>query len=280
MTVERTANNLDFSGEAQSGATAAAPIYAERDPEDVLTISSLLRACLALVALLFVSCGLNFYLALRKADLIVVDKTSGRTLAINNKDYGQTDSVQLSPDNLTDRDKKALVTEFLRCLYEVNGATRAGQVNRLLKMMEPNLSLRQAQLFGAEKLLAQEKAESVNSAWELQDLHVDERDPFIVRALGKRTLRRVKEGAAAVEEETQIKVKFLLMDSPTSPARNENNYRTGFYIQKYRAEAVDGTRNAPLVLLSDERTAGGNDTVALKGDLSQGDLSEEGAGKQ
>ncbi len=274
MTVERTANNLDFSGEAESDTTAAEPIYSERDPEDVLTISQLLRALFILVALLFLSVGLNFYLALRKADLIVVDKTSGRTLAINNKDYGQTDSVQLSPDNLTDRDKKALVTEFLRCLYEVNGATRPANVNRLLKMMEPNLSLHQAQLFNNEKLLAQEKAESVNSAWELQDITMDERDPYIVRALGKRTLRRVKEGGT-VEEETQIKVKFLLMDSPTSPARNENNYRTGFYIQKYRAEAVDGTRNAPLVLLSDERTAGGADSVALKGNLS-----ETNAGKQ
>ena len=46
------------------------------------------------------------------------------------------------------------------------------------------------------------------------------------------------------------------MDSPTSPARNDNNYRTGFYVQKYRSEAVDGTRQSPLVLLSDERTAG------------------------
>ncbi len=45
------------------------------------------------------------------------------------------------------------------------------------------------------------------------------------------------------------------MDSPTSPARNDNNYRTGFYVQKYRSEAVDGTKQSPLVLLSDERTA-------------------------
>jgi hypothetical protein len=190
--------------------------------------------------------------------LIVVDKTSGRAVAINNKDYGQTEAVTLSPDNLTDRDKKALVEEFLRCLYEVNGATRAVEVNRLLRMMEPNLSLQQAQLFNTEKLLAREKAESVNSSWQLQDLSVDERDPYIVRALGKRTLRRVQNGAEGVEEETQIKVKFLLMDSPTSPARNENNYRTGFYILKYRAEAVDGTHKSPLVLLSDERTAGSN----------------------
>lgn len=250
MTPDTTENNLDFS----------APVFRERDAEDVLTISQLVRAGFILLGLLFLSLGLNFYFALRKADLIVVDKSSGRTLAINNKDYGQTEAVSVAPDNLTDRDKKALVTEFLRCLYEVSGASRPGQVNRLLKMLEPNLSLQQAQLFNTEKLLAQEKAESVNSSWELQDLSIDERDPYIVRALGKRILRRVSNGANVVEE-TQIKVKLLLMDSPTTPARNENNYRTGFYIQKYRAEAVDPTRKSPLVLLSDERTAG-NETAA------------------
>ncbi|MCY7376091.1 MAG: hypothetical protein LH472_08985 [Pyrinomonadaceae bacterium] len=46
-----------------------------------------------------------------------------------------------------------------------------------------------------------------------------------------------------------------MMDSPTSPARNDNNYRTVFYVQKYRSEAVDGTKQSPLLLLSDERTA-------------------------
>lgn len=250
MTPDLTENNLDLS----------ASVFNERDAEDVLTISQLVRAGFLLLGLLFLSLGLNFYFALRKADLIVVDKSSGRTLAINNKDYGQTEAVSVAPDNLTDRDKKALVTEFLRCLYEVSGTTRAGQINRLLKMLEPNLSLAQAQLFNTEKLLAQEKSESVNSSWELQDLSVDERDPYIVRALGKRVLRRVV-GGATITEETQIKVKILLMDSPTSPARNENNYRTGFYIQKYRSEAVDGTRKAPLVLLSDERTAG-NENIA------------------
>ncbi len=262
MTSEQSDDNLNFSGDDAAQNAGFAPIYSERDPEDVMTISNLLRSLFILTMILLVSCGVNFYLALRKADLIVVDKTSGRSLAINNKDYGQTEAVSLTPDNLTSGDKKALVTEFLHCLYEVNGATRPANVNRLLKMMEPNLSLNQAQLFNTEKLLAQEKAESVNSSWELQDLSVDERDPYIVRALGKRINRRVS-GGASVEEETQIKVKFLLMDSPTNPVRNENNYRTGFYVLKYRAEAVDGTRKSPLVLLSDERTAGGEISPAV-----------------
>lgn len=274
MSDERQEQNSKFSDDLMFDGTAAATLSIERDPEDVLTISHLLRALTVLVILLFLSCGLNFYLALRKADLIVVDKTSGRTLAINNRDYGQTEAVTLTQDNPSTRDKKALVSEFLRCLYEVNGATRPANVNRLLKMMEPNLSLQQAQLFNNEKLLAQEKTESVNSAWELQDVTFDDRDPYIVRALGKRIVRRVREGGT-VEEETQIKIKFLLMDSPTSPARNDNNYRTGFYVQKYRAEAVDGTKKSPLVLLSDERTAGDN----LAASVSQ-NSSETNADKQ
>ena len=270
MSFDSNKQPRDFSGETNQDYSPAAFVSVERDPEDVLTISHLLRALFVLVIMLFLSTGLNFYLALRKADLIVVDKTSGRTLAINNKDYGQTEAVQLSPDNPTNRDKKALIAEFLRCLYEVSGATRPANVNRLLKMMEPNLSLQQAQLFNNEKLLAQEKAESVNSSWELQDVTFDERDPYIVRALGKRIVRRVgKDGAGTVEEETQIKVKFLLMDSPTAPARNDNNYRTGFYVLKYRAESVDGTKKSPLVLLSDERTAGDNLSVAVSQNRSE-----------
>ncbi len=276
MTSEQSDDNLNFSGDDAAQNAGFAPIYSERDPEDVMTISNLLRSLFILTMILLVSCGVNFYLALRKADLIVVDKTSGRSLAINNKDYGQTEAVNLTPDNLTSGDKKALVTEFLHCLYEVNGATRPANVNRLLKMMEPNLSLQQAQLFNTEKLLAQEKAESVNSSWELQDLSVDERDPYIVRALGKRIIRRVA-GGASVEEETQIKVKFLLMDSPTNPMRNENNYRTGFYVLKYRAEAVDGTRKSPLVLLSDERTSGGEISPAVSQNRSE---SNNGGEKQ
>ncbi|MDQ3751222.1 MAG: hypothetical protein M3367_19725 [Acidobacteriota bacterium] len=269
MSFDSNKQPQDFSGAGDQEFSPAALVSLERDPEDVLTISHLLRALFVLVIMLFLSIGLNFYLALRKADLIVVDKTSGRTLAINNRDYGQTEAVQLSPDNPTNRDKKALVAEFLRCLYEVSGATRPANVNRLLKMMEPNLSLQQALLFNNEKLLAQEKAESVNSAWELQDVTFDDRDPYIVRALGKRIVRRVNQGGASVEEETQIKVKFLLMDSPTAPARNDNNYRTGFYILRYRAEAVDDTKKSPLVLLSDERTAGDNLSVAVNQNRSQ-----------
>jgi hypothetical protein len=245
-----------------------APVSVERDPEDVVTIAHLLRALFLLVVMLAASVGLNIYFALRKADLVVVDKSSGRTVAINNKDYGATEAVRLSPDNLTNRDKRALVEEFLRCLYEVNAATRQTNVNRLLKMMEPNASLAQARHFNEEKLLAQEKTESLNSSWELQDVTFDERDPYIVRALGKRIVRRVLNGSP-VTEQTQIKVKFLLMDSPTVPVRNDNNFRTGYYVLRYRAETVEAAKSTPLMLLADEPAAVGGSSANPAGNESE-----------
>ena len=104
MALDENKQLQNFSASAEQDFSPAAIVSVERDPEDVLTISNLLRAGFILAIMLFLSLGLNFYLALRKADLIVVDKTSGRTLAINNRDYGQTEAVEMSPDNPSVRD--------------------------------------------------------------------------------------------------------------------------------------------------------------------------------
>lgn len=238
----KTTENLpfDFSGEAQI----------TRDPEDALTISSLLRAVWVLLAVLSVSLGINVFLAVRKADRIVVDKSSGRVVELNNRDYGATENVEIAPDRPADTDKKYLVKEFLKALYEVEQTTRETQVNKLLRMLDADLSLMLATRLKQNGLLAAEKAESVNSSWELQDLSVDERDPFILRAIGVRRIRR-KAGGQDVEETLQLKCKFLLKDSPASPARNDNNLRTGFTILRFRVEPVSGKQSSPIALLAD-----------------------------
>lgn len=235
-----TDSPIDFLGVAQI----------TRDPEDVLTISSLLRACWILLLVLTVSIGTNVFLAVRKADRIVVDKSSGRVVELNNRDYGATESVQITPDIPNETDKKYLVKEFLKSLYEVEQTTRETEVNKLLRMLDPDLSLSFAARLKQNGLLAAEKAESVNSNWELQDLSVDERDPFILRAIGVRRIRR-KAGGQDVEENLQIKVKILLKDTPTSPARNDNNLRTGFTILRFRVEPVSGKTSSPIALLAD-----------------------------
>lgn len=241
------ANNLPFEFSNEPNIT--------RDPDDVLTISSLLRAASVLLVLLFVSLASNVYLSVRRADRIVVDKSSGRVVELNNRDYGATETVSISPDRPNETDKKYLVKEFLKSLYEVEQTTRETQINKLLRMMDADLSLSFAGRLKQNGLLAAEKAESVNSAWELQDLTVDERDPYILRAIGIRRIRR-KASGQDIEETVQLKCKFLLKDSPASPARNDNNLRTGFTILRFRVEPMSGKSTSPIALLTDAEDAG------------------------
>ncbi len=253
-----TNSPIDFSNAAQI----------TRDPEDVLTISSLLRAVWILLLVLTVSIGTNVFLAVRRADRIVVDKSSGRVVELNNRDYGATENVQITPDEPNETDKKYLVKEFLKSLYEVEQTTREAEVNKLLRMLDPDLSLSFAARFKQNGLLAAEKAESVNSKWELQDLGVDERDPYILRAIGVRKIRR-KSGGQDTQETLQIKIKFLLKDSPTSPARNDNNLRTGFTILRFRVEPVSGKTSSPIDLLT------GGEDLASNGEKLQSDTNTD-----
>jgi hypothetical protein len=235
------------------------PLYLSRDPEDVVTISSLFKAVWVLLIVLALSTGINIYLALRKADRIVIDRSSGRVLELNNRDYGSTETVSISPDTPTATDKKYLVKEFLTALYEVEQSTRESQVNKLLRMLDPDLSIAMATRLKENGVLAAEKTESVNSSWELQDLTVDENDPYVLRAIGVRKIRR-KAAGQDVEESVQLKAKFLLKDSPSSPVRNDNNLRTGFTILRFRIEPVNGKSVSPITLIADDEE---KETTAL-----------------
>lgn len=235
----------------EAPATREGTLYMTRDPDDVVTISSLFKAVWILLTVLTLSVGINAYLSLRKADRIVVDKSSGRVIELNNRDYGTTETVSISPDTPTVTDKKYLVQEFLTSLYEVEQSTRESQVNKLLRMLDPDLSIAMATRLKQNGVLATEKSESVNSSWELQDLTVDENDPYVLRAIGVRKIRR-KAAGQNVEESVQLKAKFLLKDSPSSPVRNDNNLRTGFTILRFRVEPVNGKSVSPISLIADD----------------------------
>lgn len=245
---------------------ADAPLYLTRDPEDIVTISSLFKAVWVLLIVLALSVGINLYLSLRKADRIVVDRSLGRVVELNNRDYGFTETVAISPDTPTATDKKYLVKEFLTALYEVEQSTRESQVNKLLRMLDPDLSIAMATRLKQNGVLAAEKAESVNSSWELQDLTVDENDPYVLRAIGLRKIRR-KAAGQDVEESVQLKAKLLLKDSPSSPVRNDNNLRTGFTILRFRVEPVNGKSVSPVTLVADDaeqETAADPQTNAIR----------------
>ena len=116
--------------------TSRWPIY--RDPQDVRTVIHLARSGIVLALLLLVSVFGNFYQYYRRPDRIVVDKSSGRVVEMNDREYGETETVQFGPEHLTEADKKYIASEFVKSLYQIDPATRSKDLERALRMMLPD----------------------------------------------------------------------------------------------------------------------------------------------
>lgn len=198
-----------------------------RDPADVRTIFSLATTGMLLVLLLLISIALNFYQYVRRPDRIVVDRTSGRVLQINDRDYGETEAVQLGPDRLTTADKQYITGEFVRALYQIDPATRPRDIERALRMMVPESALKFARHLKQEGVLEKQRAESWQSVWTPQDISVDRADPYTVRVIGKQEITKVIAGAT--EHETrQLNLTLKLAADPQR--RADRNLRSGFLI--------------------------------------------------
>jgi uncharacterized protein (DUF849 family) len=106
-----------------------------RDPADVRTILSLTWTGMLLALLLIASLASNIYQYWRRPDRIVVDRSNGRVLTINDRQYGETEAVQFGPDRLTAADKQYLAGEFVKAVYQIDPATRPKDIERALRMM-------------------------------------------------------------------------------------------------------------------------------------------------
>ena len=93
-----------------------------RDPADVRTILSMAWTGTLLVLLLLASVTFNIWQYWRRPDRIVVDRSSGRVLQINDREYGETEAVKLGPDRLTGADKHYIAGEFVKAIYQVDPA--------------------------------------------------------------------------------------------------------------------------------------------------------------
>ncbi|HKQ05587.1 MAG TPA: hypothetical protein VJ464_10675 [Blastocatellia bacterium] len=201
-----------------------------RDPSDVRTILGLASTGMLLVLLILVSIGLNFYQYVRRPDRIVVDRSSGRVLEINDRDYGETEAVQLGPDRLTGADKQYLTGEFVRALYQVDPATRPRDIERALRMMVPDSALKFARYLKQEGILEKQRAESWQAVWTPQDITIDAADPYTVRVIGKQEITKVVVGATQ-HEVRQLNLTMKLVADPQR--RADRNLRSGFLVAAF-----------------------------------------------
>lgn len=202
-------------------------LIAYRDPADVRTIFQLLTALLALAALLAASGLGNAYLYWRRPDRIVVDRSGGRVLTINDRQFGETPAASISPDRLTDEDKKYAVGEFLAALYAIDPARRAAQLKAALEMMVPQSAAKFAAYLKEQRVVERQRVESWQSVWTPQDVSIDQRDPYTLRVIGRQEITRVV-NHQAVSEAKQLQLVVKLVADPAG--RTDLNRRTGFLV--------------------------------------------------
>lgn len=198
-----------------------------RDPDDVRTIFQLLSSLIVILALFAVSAVGNAVQYWRRPDRIVVDKSNGRVLMINDRQYGETDAVKLTPDRPMDSDKKYLVGEYVRALYAINPATRAADIKAALEMMVPQSATKFAGYLKEQHVLEQQRAESWQAIWTPQDVTIDRVDPYTVRVLGKQEVTKVVNNQVA-QETKQLQLTVKLVADPAG--RTDQNKRMGFLV--------------------------------------------------
>ena len=229
FSVTEGANEASTKASEAAQATGSLQVL-HRDPSDIRTILSLASTGMLLVLLLLMSVGLNFYQYVRRPDRIVVDRSSGRVLEINDRDYGETEAVQMGPDRLTAADKQYITGEFVRALYQVDPATRPRDIERALRMMVPDSALKFARYLKQEGVLEKQRAESWQAVWTPQDVSVDRVDPYTVRVIGKQEITKVIAGATG-HESRQLNLTLKLVADPQR--RADRNLRSGFLVAAF-----------------------------------------------
>src|SRR5262249_2720109 len=201
-----------------------------RDPADVRTILSMAWTGTLLVLLLLASVAFNIWQYWRRPDRIVVDRSSGRVLMINDREYGETEAVKLGPDKLTNADKQYLAEEFVKAIYGVDPATRPRDIERALRMMAPASALLFARYLKQTGALDKQRSESWQAVWTPQDISVDGADPYTVRVIGKQEISKMIAGATQ-QETRQLHLTLKLVADPQR--RADRNLRSGFLVASF-----------------------------------------------
>ena len=225
-----TSTRLESVSGAASGKRSRGTFSLYRDPQDVRTVIQLARSGIVLSLLLLISVAANFYQYYRRPDRIVVDKSSGRVVEINDRDYGETEAVQLGPEHLTDADKKYIASEFIRSLYQIDPATRSKDLERALRMMVPDSALKFARYLKQDNVLDKQLQESWQSTWAAQDITVDTKDRYVVRVLGRQDIHRLDNGVT-LDEPRQLSLSLKLIADPKG--RADRNLRSGFLVSSF-----------------------------------------------
>lgn len=215
----------------------APPPIVNRDPADIRAIALLARAGLALITVLFVSLGFNLWQYWRRPDRIVVDLSSGRTIAINDRTFGGTDGVRMEPEQKPVTEQKVYAAKkVIGLLSLIDPVTREKDLAAALKAMTPPGAFQYAGKLKADNLLATQRSENWQATWDVQSAELDQRDPYLVRILGLQKILRRGEAGRIVEESRQLSFEVKLVRDPAG--RRDENFNTGLLVHAVKEKTV------------------------------------------
>src|ERR1043165_4223012 len=234
------------AGEADSSLT---PIICYRDPADVRTIRRQSRLLLLALFVTAISVVGVVYKSIQRPDRIVVDMSSGRTVVINDREFGATEAVRLEKDKLQIADMDYVVRTYLDYLYRVDQRSRAKDIEAALRLMVPGQAKKFAQYLTDQKILQTQREQQWNASWKPEYLEHAAGKPLTVKVYGTQEIDLViKNQSKHVTKHLLLTVE-LLPDAPEEGTfRLDRNLRSGFRINTLDYKELGSTESdTPVV---------------------------------
>ena len=211
------------------------PVICYRDPADVRTIRRQARIIILCLLITTIAILGVVYKSIQRPDRIVVDMSSGRTVMINDREFGATEAVRLEKDKLQIADMDYVVKAFLEYLYRVDQRTRSKDIEAALRLMVPGQAKKFAQYLTDQKILQTQREQQWNATWAPEYLEHVPGKPLTVKVYGTQEIDLVVKNESKHLTKHVLLTVELLPDAPEGGTfRLDRNLRSGF-----RVNAID-----------------------------------------
>lgn len=207
------------------------PVICYRDPADVRTIRRQSWLIIISSVIAAIAVGGVVYKSIQRPDRIVVDMTSGRSVMINDREFGATEAVRLEKDKLQLADMDYVVKAYLDYLYRVDQRSRSRDIEAALRLMVPGQAKKFAQYLTEQKVLQSQREQQWNATWKPEYLEHAPGKPLTVKVYGTQEIDMVIKNESKHATKHILLTVELLPDAPENGTfRLDRNLRSGFRI--------------------------------------------------
>src|ERR1051326_1253757 len=218
------------------------PVICYRDPADVRTIRRQSRLLLLTLFVTATAVVGVVYKSIQRPDRIVVDRSSGRTVMINDRELGATEAVRLEKDKLQIADMDYVVRTYLDYLYRVDQRPRPKDIEAALRLMIPGQAKKFAQYLTEQKVLQTQREQQWNATWKAEYLEHAPGKPLTVKVYGTQEVDMLVKNQSKHQTKHVLLTVELLADAPENGTfRLDRNLRSGFRINSIDYKELSST---------------------------------------